>query len=272
MSELTDLVTKKALAKLTEDPGVTSDDLNQLLRLMSKWRSVLIQNTLLENNGTTVHQGLLCGLDFLAQSAEGCHVAKLLGTYEQPLQGPLRTLLDERSYHNIVNIGCAEGYYAVGFARLKDGLRSYAYDTDPAAREACLKLARKNGVEEQVVIGELFTHSDFAKFSGKKSLVFCDIEGAEKLLLDPTVAPELAELDIVVESHECLVPGVTSLLIERFSTTHHIIKIEDDGMRTLESMPAWFYKLAHLDQLLCTWEWRSGPTPWLVMRAKRQVR
>jgi hypothetical protein len=29
--------------------------------------------------------------------------------------------------------------------------------------------------------------------------------------------------------------------------------------------------LAHLDQLLATWEWRSGPTPWLVMKAKHPV-
>ena len=26
--------------------------------------------------------------------------------------------------------------------------------------------------------------------------------------------------------------------------------------------------LAHLDQLLAVWEWRSGATPWLVMRAR----
>lgn len=31
---------------------------------------------------------------------------------------------------------------------------------------------------------------------------------------------------------------------------------------------AWFNNLAHLDQLLATWEWRSGPTPWLVMKTK----
>jgi hypothetical protein len=26
--------------------------------------------------------------------------------------------------------------------------------------------------------------------------------------------------------------------------------------------------LAHRGQLLATWEWRSGPTPWLVMRSR----
>jgi hypothetical protein len=39
--------------------------LNDALRLLSKWRSVLIQNTLLQQQGTVVMQGPLAGLDFI---------------------------------------------------------------------------------------------------------------------------------------------------------------------------------------------------------------
>jgi hypothetical protein len=46
--------------------------------------------------------------------------------------------------------------------------------------------------------------------------------------------------------------------------------IEDNGQRQLPNAPTWFNNLAHLDQLLAVWEWRSGPTPWLVMKRKRQ--
>jgi len=35
--------------------------------------------------------------------------------------------------------------------------------------------------------------------------------------------------------------------------------------------PQWFNNLTHLDQLLATWEWRSGATPWLVMKAKNWI-
>ena len=38
--------------------------------------------------------------------------------------------------------------------------------------------------------------------------------------------------------------------------------------RRLNQPPGWFNQLAHLDQLLAVWEWRSGPTPWLVMKAR----
>jgi hypothetical protein len=44
--------------------------------------------------------------------------------------------------------------------------------------------------------------------------------------------------------------------------------VHDDGQRQLQDPPQWFCNLAHLDQVLATWEWRSGPTPWLVMRAR----
>ena len=88
--------------------------------------------------------------------------------------------------------------------------------------------------------------------------MLCDIEGAERELLDPQVSPALKGMDVIVESHECLIPGITQLLIERFKDNHQITLIQDDGQRRLESPPQWFVNFAHLDQLLATWEWRSG--------------
>ena len=66
---------------LSQASGDDNETLNDSLRLLAKWRSVLIQNTFLEREGTTVLQGPLAGLDFIRESAEGCHVAKLLGCY-----------------------------------------------------------------------------------------------------------------------------------------------------------------------------------------------
>jgi hypothetical protein len=246
--------------------------LNNALRLLCKWRSVLIQNTLLQQQGMIVMSGPLKGMEFLRESAEGCHVAKLLGCYEQPLQ-PFIEAVIAAAYPLILNIGCAEGYYAVGMARRMPATRVLAFDLNAKAQTVCRSLAEKNHVADRVTIGALFTPQDFSAYAGQKALVFCDIEGAERDLLDPRQSPALAGMDLIVESHECLVPGVTQLLIDRFTATHSITRIEDDGGRELEHAPAWFRNLAHLDQLLAMWEWRSGPTPWLVMKAKQdQVR
>jgi hypothetical protein len=264
---LADRVSQQLLQGLSRESLDMNASLNDSLRLLSKWRSVLIQNTLLEKEGTRVLGGPLKGLDFIDKSAEGCHIAKLLGCYEQPLQQYINRVLNG-NYTKIINIGCAEGYYAVGFARLIPSIISLAFDTDPKAQEACKLLAKKNGVTDRVIVGGKFGTQDFAKFEKEEALVFCDIEGGEKELLDPEVAPALRKLDIIVESHECLCAGITQTLLSRFKSTHDIEIVEDHGSRQLENPPSWFSQLAHLDQLLAIWEWRSGPTPWLVMRSK----
>jgi hypothetical protein len=255
------------LGQATQGNAAEQAQLNNALRLLSKWRSVLIQNTLLQQNGTVVMQGPLKGMDFLPQSAEGCHIAKLLGCYEQPLQPFIENAV-QKQYPTILNIGCAEGYYAVGMALRMPNTRVLAHDLNPKAQEICAELAQKNQVADRVAVGGLFTPADFAAYAGQKVLLMCDIEGAECELLDPQVSPDLKGMDIIVESHECLITGVTQLLNDRFKATHDITLVQDDGQRQLAAPPHWFVNLAHLDQLLATWEWRFGLTPWLVMMAK----
>ncbi len=271
MTTLHAQIREQLLAQLANSQSAEMEGLNNALRLLSKWRSVLIQNTLLQQQGTVVGSGPLQGLDFLPQSAEGCHIAKLLGCYEQPLQPFIQQAMDAR-YSLILNIGCAEGYYAVGMARRMPATRVLAFDTNANAQNVCRELAVKNGVADRITIGALFRPQDFAAFAGQNALVFCDIEGAERDLLDPAKSPALTSMDLIVESHECLVPGVTKTLVDRFAASHVITMVEDNGQRQLSGAPAWFNGLAHLDQLLAVWEWRSGPTPWLVMKAKSGTR
>ena len=71
-------VKNELLNFLAGDSEDTNEALNQALRLLSKWRSVL-KNTLLEKGGTYVLQGPLKGRDFVERSSEGCHMAKTLG-------------------------------------------------------------------------------------------------------------------------------------------------------------------------------------------------
>lgn len=172
------------LALGADDPA----SLNSALRLLAKWRSVLIQNTLLQQQGTRVLQGPLAGMDFLQQSAEGCHIAKLLGTYELPLQ-PFIERAISMAYHTILNIVCAEGYYAVGMALRMPQTQVLAFDVDPNARQVCSDLAQKNQVAQRVTVGGLFAPEHFAAFANQPVLLMCDIEGAERELLDPALAP-----------------------------------------------------------------------------------
>ena len=254
------------LAKPRSDKNA---QLDASLRLLSKWRSALIQNTVQHHNGTRIWSGPFEGMDFLPQSTHGCHIAKLIGCYEQPLQ-PFIEAAIRAAYPVVLNIGCAEGYYTVGMARRMPATQVHAFDIDPAARRVCGELAASRGVADRVRVGERFTTDDFAAYAGHKTLVLCDIEGAEKELLDPQAAPALRGMDLIVESHDCLVPGITRLLIDRFKHCHEITVVEDSGDRRLPKVPPWFTRLGHLDQLLATWDWRAGPTPWLVLKSRQE--
>ncbi len=261
-------IQKQLMASLASESDNIPSILNSALRLLSKWRSVLIQNTLIQQQGTVVIQGPMQGLDFLSESAEGCHIAKLLGCYEQPLLPYIQQAI-ETNYNTILNIGCAEGYYAVGMARHMPNTQVKAYDINPIAQQTCQALAEKNQVADRVSVGALFSPEDFEKYRKQKTLILCDIEGGEKNLLQPQQSPAIIGMDIIVECHEGMIPGITQTMIDRFKGSHQIRLIEDSGQRQLSNMPTWFYKLAHLDQLLAVWEWRSGPTPWLVMKSNQ---
>lgn len=91
----------------------------------------------------------------------------------------------QANYPSILNIGCAEGYYAVGMARRMPATQVRAFDLNPKAQETCRALAEKNHVVDRIQIGALFKPEDFATstYTGQKVLVLSDIEGAEKDLL-----------------------------------------------------------------------------------------
>lgn len=244
----------------------TPAKLYQILRLVAKYRSHLIGNTLIRGGGLTVRSGPFAGMTMAARSAEGCHVPKLLGCYEQELH-PVLARCAEAGYEAVVNIGCAEGYYAVGLARLLGGATVYAHDLDPAAQEACRALAEVNGVADRVVVGGGFAAEDFEAYRGRRALVVCDIEGAERDLLDPSRAPALAGFDILVELHDLFDRGVSAEVVARFAGSHDIERF-GPGARDIGAFPE-LVALEQLDQWLGVWEWRSGPTPWAFMRARQ---
>ena len=100
-----------------------------------------------------------------------------------------------------MNVGCAEGYYAVGMARLMPQSLFLAYDINPKAVEYCKQLAKKNQVEERVKLGSNFSIGDLSHLDPKTTLVIVDIEGAEDELLGTSNIPYLKEFDLIVESH-----------------------------------------------------------------------
>jgi hypothetical protein len=240
-------------------------EMDALLRYLARWRASLLVNTFRVRNGVEVLSGPFKGLRYATYATEGAMMPRLLGAYECELHPHILRFAAE-GVDCVIDVGCAEGYYAVGLARLMPDATVYAYDIQEAARDCCRINAEENGVADRVVIQGEFSPQDFQAFAGRKTLVIVDCEGAEDDLLRPDLSPALSGMRLIVETHEGHRPGVRQRLIDRFSPTHHI-EVVDTGPKTV-ALPAWIQELGHLDQLLAVWEFRSGPTPWLVMAPK----
>jgi hypothetical protein len=254
---------RRRVGELPQDPSL--EELNEILRLLGRWRARVLANTYVRREGAVIRGGPFAGMRYVEVATEGALIPRLLGTYESELHPYLAAFAAE-GLTDVIDVGCAEGYYAVGLARLMPQAMVHAYDIDEAARVACAELAAMNGVAERVEIGEAFPADGFQAFAGRKALVMVDAEGAELDILDPQRSPALPGMNIIVETHDVYRRGVFRELLRRFAPTHDITIVRQQPK--VFDIPEWLHAQPHLDQLLAVWEWRIAPTPWLVMRPR----
>jgi hypothetical protein len=252
------------LTYLLARPGTSPEQkLSEALRLLCKHRSEALAARLLEQGGSAVRCGPFAGMALTGRVSEGAFVPKLLGCYEQELHPVLETL-PTIGYEQVINVGCAEGFYAVGLARLLEGAEVHAFDIDPTARELCAEAARANDVTERVEVNAELKAEAFDRYEGRRTFVLCDIEGAEFDLLDPATTPALAQMDLLVEVHDEL-RGDRPPLRPRFEPTHEVTDYLPGGQR---DAPAELCSWDSLDRLLAFWEWRLGGNHWLWLRSR----
>lgn len=262
-SSLDRAVTAQLRALLEGEPD--KDHLNAALRLLAKWRAQLVSNTIIGRDGRTVQTGPFKGMDYAVTASEGGLAPRMIGCYEAGIAPVLEQII-AAAPARIIDVGSAEGYYAVGLARRLPDTEIWARDADPKARDKCAALAQANGVAGRVRIGAEIGGTDFDICTTAPTVVICDIEGAEDEVLDPTKAPGLLAADILVEVHEGMKPGLLNRITARFRVTHSITRL--DRAEDAAALPDWMQDLSDMDRLIALWEWRAGPTPWLWMTAK----
>jgi hypothetical protein len=166
------------------------------------------------------------GLKYPERAAGSAWAPKLLGTYELELVPVIEEIVS-RGYGFVIDVGAAEGYYAVGLARRMPGAEIVCFEKEEEARSLLAWFAAENGVASRLQIHGVATASALAKTLEPRegALVICDAEGAEIELLDPGVAPALRRSDILVELHDFLDGDVAAILSGRFAPTHEITEV-----------------------------------------------
>lgn len=172
--------------------------------------------------GRRVRSGPFAGLRYVGSSPNPHIGSALLGTLELEIRPMLDRLLAQE--HDVfVNIGAAEGYYAVGFAKFGRAPRVIAYEGDRFGRILTRFMARRNGVADRL---DMRGYCDPAGLAGAlapfaRPALLVDIEGFEAAVLDPAVNPHLARSTMIVELHEHELP-MAELLRPRFAATHAV--------------------------------------------------
>jgi hypothetical protein len=240
-----------------------------------KWRrrhkeAAAVLDALRARHGLVVQAGPFTGTQYI-DGAAGSHILpKLLGSYEEELHDVVNRAISRR-HTTVVNIGCGEGYYAVGLARCLPGATVFAFDSDPIARHLCRQLAARNAVERRVIVAGACSGNELRGLMLHDALVVCDCEGYELELLDPERVPGLRHAHLLVELHDCFNPEISRTIVGRFEQTHTVTLIAQTDRRRTRVTSAAFADLTPDQQRVATDEGRVGPTPWAYMTPQRSA-
>ena len=230
-----------------------------------------ISEAFVEKHGLVVRSGPFNGMRYIPAATGSMFIPKLLGSYEMELHERLEQLIG-RNPATVVDIGCAEGYYAVGLASRLPHAKIIAFDSNPKAKEMCQQLARENGLENHIDIRGTCEASTFETILGESkkngqvsALVICDCDGCEAFVLDPIKVPSLTLSDILVETHDYLDNTLTATLKQNFALSHNIEWIPS-GSRDPQNHPDVHF-LSPDDQAKAVNEYRP-PQGWLIMTPK----
>ena len=139
----------------------------------------------------------------------------LLGIYEREVLETLENA--SRGRRTFIDIGAADGYYAVGALAANMFDQATCFEISPAGQEAILENARRNSVESRIKIFGEVTGDSLALLSSShdidlsETVILMDIEGLEFEILSEAVLTKLQKSILIIEIHDWEAPSATSI-------------------------------------------------------------
>ncbi len=217
--------------------------------------------------------GPFAGTAYAIGAVNSASVPKLLGTYERELQVEVEGLA-RVPWVRVIDVGAAEGYYAVGFARRVRGAEVLAYESDEHGRRLLQDNVRRNGVGRRVrILGECTRAELAARLAEPRlpTLAILDVEGAEADLLSETDPAHLARVTFLIEVHDfASCPGgalIGARLRERLERTHDLRAIAS-APRHKSEFPRRFWFVPPRNRGHAMDEYRPRTMEWIVARPR----
>jgi hypothetical protein len=234
---------------------------NRQVRWLKENRVLEFAKQFSEAHGAAVLHGPFAGMRYPAESIFSRHsVPRLLGSYESELHPVIEAALAYQ-YECIVDIGSAEGYYAVGFA-LKGLSPVVTFEADPRELELCQEMARVNNVQDRLTARSFCNPEALrALATGKRCFVLSDCEGYESELFGDSTVGALGRSEVLIEIHG----DAYEPLRARFSKTHLV-----ETFTASDRVAGEYAELACLgrDADLGICEYRPAGQRWLFARSR----
>jgi precorrin-6B methylase 2 len=221
---------------------------------------------------TRVLAGPFRGVVMPDRSYASVYTAKLVGCYEREIS----YCIDELIAWNpslVVDVGAAEGYYAVELAVSLPQAKIVAFEAEPEARAILHQTVALNQVGARVEINGYCTPETLATAingTHRRTAVVMDCEGGEVLLLDLRRIPQLSACLLLVETHEFKVPGCVARLLQQLSATHEITVIEQTSRQASDyPFHSWMTPfLPKVYRMLAVYEHRPTANAWIFCKPK----
>ena len=168
-----------------------------------------------------IHKGPFKGMKYIDEAFVGFVCHKVTGTYEKEIQDVIQDELNN-FYDAVIDIGSAEGYYAVGMAKFSKTNKVISFEGSKQGRNLQRKLASLNNVTSKLEIYKYCKKEQLLEQIQRYKNVFiiCDVDGYELALLDNNFIPQLNLATMLIECHNHCYAEMEKCLIERFSDTH----------------------------------------------------
>jgi len=169
-----------------------------------------------------VQNGPFKGMKYPRNPAASHPFPQLLGSYEKEIQTAIEEICSKK-YTEIINVGCAIGYYAVGLARRIPTAKVFAYDINEESLRLCKEMAQINNVSEKLITGSFCDSNTLSSIPlTKKALVFSDCEGYEKKLFTKKTVELFSCHDLLIEIHDFVDIEISAYIQKLFRKTHKI--------------------------------------------------
>ncbi|WP_323123158.1 hypothetical protein [Burkholderia alba] len=256
----------------------SADEMEQMLESQTlhaaELRRFVLTRRLMHATGGVIQHGPLAGFD-IGQHAtwrESDNAPKLLGFYEQEVC----MLLAQLPRDVLVDLGGADGYYAVGMVARGHHRESHCFEIVDESRANIARIADANGVADRVHLYGAATPSFAADLMARgvdfrHATVLIDIESAEFDVLTAACLHDLRHAHVIVEIHDFMRvhDGAQRYaeLIERAQVDFDVSRFTT-GARDPSTIPLLQRGWTDTDRWLLCSESRATLMTWLYLKPK----